>query len=128
MPAPNIHKAEFFEDSGGSLMARVVGPNAATVTSTMLSGITYSVYDTAEPSTSLVNASTLTIGDVIYDTLQTDARWSRDSVGYNFRFDTFSSELPTGKRKYRYEFRFVPVSGQQFHAAWEITTVDLYRS
>lgn len=128
MPSPNIHKAEFFEDSGGSLMARVVGPDAATVTSTMLSGITYSVYDTAEPSTSLVNASTLTIANVIYDTLQTDARWTRDATGYNFRYDAQSTELPAGKKKYRFEFRFAPVSGQPFHTAWEITTVDLYRS
>lgn len=109
-------------------MARVIGPDATTVTSTMISGVTYSVYDTAEPSTALVSESTLTLGNVLYDTLQTDARWSRDSAGYNFRYDVQSTELPQGKKKYRFEFRFAPVSGQPFHTVWEVTTVDLYRS
>jgi hypothetical protein len=128
MPAPTIHKAEFFEDSGGSLMARVLAPDATVITSSKITGITYSVYDTAAASTSIVNASTLTVSAVVFDTLQTDARWDRDATGYNFRYDVNSSELPNGKKKYRFEFKFDPVSGADFHVAWEVTTVDLYRS
>ena len=128
MPDPTIHKAEFFEDSGGSLMARVIGPDATVISTSKITGITYSVYDTAQASTSIVSASTLTVSSVVFDTLQTDARWDRDATGYNFRYDVQSSELPNGKKKYRIEFLFDPVTGQNFHVAWEITTVDLYRS
>lgn len=128
MPHPKIHEAEFFEDSGGSLMARIIGPDATVLTTTKVTGITYSVYDTAAPTTAIVGGSTLTVATVVFDTMQTDARWDRDATGYNFRYDVQSSELPNGKKKYRFEFKFDPVSGQDFHVAWELKAVDLYRS
>lgn len=128
MPAPSIHRAQAFEDSGISLMARIVGVNSTNITQAELSSVSYSVYDTASPSTGLVVGSVLTTSAVVFDTLQTPAAWNTDVTGYNFRYDVASTELPAGSKKYRIEFKFTPASGQPFHTAWEISTIDLLGS
>ena len=129
MPTPTIHKAEAFEDSGISLMARVVGAGSTAIAQAEFTSITYCVYDTAAPSTAIISAGTsVTISDVVFDTLQTDGRWTRDATGYNFRYDVGSSELPDGNKTYRVEVKFTPSSGSPFHIGWEVKTKDLLGS
>ena len=129
MPAPTIHKATAFEDSGVSLMARILGTASTAIAQADISTITYGVKATHGGSTATIAFGTsLSTTEVVFDTLQTDARWTRDTTGYNFRVDVPSSALPDGNKKYRAEVKFTPASGQPFHAAWDIETVDLLGS
>ena len=122
-----IHRSTVWEDSGFAWMARVKGNDAALVTQGDLSSIAYSVYDLDAPSED-PETGTLTIALVVFDTLQTDARWTKDATGYNFRWDVSPTLLATGGHRYRFEVKFTPTTGDPFHLVGIITASQLSRS
>ena len=125
-----------FEDSGVSLMARVYGHAATVITQATISSITYTVteHDTQENAedgangTSIITSTSLTVSAVVFDTLQTDARWTKDSTGYNFRYDSVAADRTNGGVWHRYEVKFTPSSGAVFHAIWIVESKQLARS
>lgn len=50
--------------------------------------------------------------------------WSKDEIGYNFRYDAKPTELVAGDRVYQYQFTFTPtdVSAQPFKLVIEVPT------
>ena len=122
-----VWKCEAFEDAGLALMARVYGNSAVAITQASLSGITYTVID--KTTLAVVVASTaLTVSSVVFDTLQTDARWVKDSTGYNFRHDLAAAALPDGDSTYRVEYTFTPTIAAVFKLVFEVATVNLLGS
>ncbi len=110
-------------EKGGTVtcLARVVGEDAAAINQTTVSTVTYSVFllDDDDPDSRTVvsghDGASLTVSTVIFNSLQTDARWSVDSTGYNFRhtIDISSNDAFTiGGRNYLVEYRLMPSSGQ----------------
>lgn len=102
-------------------MARVVGAAGAAIAPADIASGTYSVYllDDQDPdSRTAVDghaAVALTILDCVFAALQTDARWTKDATGYNFRHTIpISSKhaFATAGRNYLVEYRLVPVLGQ----------------
>jgi len=115
-----------YEDSGAYLMARVLGGDGAAVQQADVSSIAYSVYDmddTSSPAT-----GTLTVANVVYDTLQTDARWTKDSTGYNFGWAAAATLFPTGDKLYLAELLFTPASGEAYHLVFHVRTRAIIRS
>ena len=98
------------EDSTFAIMARlqVDGVNA---TQAVVSSITYRAWDTAV--TSVYASGTLTVADVVFDTLQTDGRWSQDATGYNFRHDVGQGVFVKPGR-YRVEYTATLTGGNSF--------------
>ena len=129
MPAPTIHAATSFEDSGVILMARVVDQNGSNVTQSDITSVHMSVYETPANTEVSSNNNTLTVSNVVFNTLQNPTIWTTDTTGYNFRYDVPAVELPDGDKTYRFEFRFLPSTGAEaFHFVCSVTTVDLVRS
>ena len=117
------------EDSTSALVARVLGRDGAAITQASLSSITCKVYDLDQAKVpTLISTPTVVVADSIFDTLQTDATWSVDSVGYNFRFYLPASAVPTGNTRYEVEFHFVPVVGDPFYVPFQLTTVEIASS
>jgi hypothetical protein len=109
-----------FRDGTITCMARIVGADAVNLTQSDLSSGTYSVFllDDQDADSRIATQHVdhvVTIASVIFDTLQTDARWTVDDTGYNFRhtIDISSSEAFTiAGRRYLVEYKFTPASGQ----------------
>ena len=74
-----------YEDATFALMGRfeVDGANGVQAD---CSSITIKAWRADDPSTLLLD-TTLVAANVVFDTLQTDGRWTEDSDGYNFRYD-----------------------------------------
>ena len=109
------------EDSTFAVMLRlqVDGVNA---TQGVLSSITWKAWD--ERNTAAVYASgTLTVSDVVYDTLQTDGRWSADSTGYNFRHDITQATF-TDPARYLIEYTVTMTGGNSFIAGPVVVQVQ----
>lgn len=124
-----IIRGEAFEDSGVSLMGRIRGHDGENIVQADLSSIAYSVFDVTNPaSVTAGGTGTLTIADVVYDTLQTDSRWTKDSVGFNFLWPVAATHFASGGKTYRFEVAFTPASGAVFHGVWEVVTTGLERS
>lgn len=117
-----------FEDSSVLLMARLLAADdGAALQQADLSSIALSVYDECDPSTAIATA-TLTISAVVFNTLQTDARWTLDSTGYNFAYWTATTHMPHGNRTYRFEIKYTHAGGQVGHQVWRCKTIPLLRS
>lgn len=117
-----------WEDSGGSMMARILGAAGTAITQASLSSIALTVFDMTTSPTSGTAATAPVVADTVFDTLQTDARWTRDGTGYNFRYTFLASQIATGGRRYRYEFLFTPSSGQAFHVVFDLDVAAIARS
>jgi hypothetical protein len=118
-----------WEDGSVSLLARVVGQDAVAVTQASLTTITYKIFDTFSTTpTTAVASGTLTVSDVIFDTLQTDARWTKDNTGYNFLHAIGAGVLTKEDTAYRIEYLFDPVTGGNFYVVFEVTTSKIYGS
>ena len=101
------------EDSTFAVMLRlqVDGVNA---TQSVLSSITWKAWD--ERDTATAHASgTLTVSSVVFDTLQTDGRWSADATGYNFRHDITQATF-TDPGRYLIEYTVTMTGGNSFIA------------
>lgn len=118
-----------FEDSGLYLAGRAEDAlTGDALLQSDLTSITLKVYEISDPDTEIAS-ETLTIANVIFDTLQTDG-WTIDSTGYNFRYQVPATSLPLGGAMYRFEFAFVrnPSTLPPFHAVFEVPTLGLYSS
>ena len=125
MASTDIPSVTIFEDSGSSLMRRVLGNDGVAITQADITTITRNIY---ARGTLVGEATDIVVADSVFDTLQTDARWTSDSTGYNFRDDLEAEAFPTGDTVYRVEYLFEPESGENFHVVWCVTTKILERS
>lgn len=127
MSAPFVCQA-VFEDSALYLMGRGKGPGGAYMLQADIQSIDLKVFEQGKPGT-VIDTQTLTVSQVVFDTLQTDARWTKDATGYNFRYQTLVTQLPDGGKTYVFEFKFTPAGGGPiFHAVFHVPTLDLHRS
>jgi hypothetical protein len=115
-----------FEDSGCYLLARIRGNDAANIVQADISSINLCV--SQKGGTPDTVGTAVTVATVIFNTLQTDARWTVDATGYNFRYAVSAAELPLAPRTYVFEFKFTPASGPVFHVVFEVPTLNLLRS
>jgi len=101
------------EDSTFAVMLRLQ-VDGVTATQSVLSSITWKAWD--EQNTGTVHASgTLTVSSVVFDTLQTDGRWSADATGYNFRHDITQATF-TDPGRYVIEYTVTMTGGNSFIA------------
>ena len=123
-----------WEDSGFSLMARITGVDASLIQQADVASIAYSVFtleyvDGVEVATAVSGGTgALTVATVVFDTLQTDARWKKDATGYNFRWDVPAALVATGNLKHKFEIAFTPSSGEVYHVVAEGYVRGLHRS
>jgi len=95
------------EDSTFSVMMRIEADGSNAVQAD-ISSITWAIYDADE--TDATATGTLTVSNVIFDTLQTDGRWSKDDTGYNFRHDVAATVL-TDPGTYQIEYKVTFTGG-----------------
>lgn len=117
-----------FEDSAFYLLGRGKNAAGANWAQADFSQITLKVYEQGKPAAPIAER-TLTIADVIFDALQADARWTKDSTGYNFRLQTLPADVPQGNKTYVFELKFTPAGGAPiFFGVFEVPTLDLHQS
>ena len=102
-----------YEDSAFSVLARIHA-NGTNVVQADVSTIMYSIYPT-DSDTAHTTATSLTVATVIYDTLQTDARWTKDITGYNWRHDVAATVLVDPADDYQIEYKVTMADASVFH-------------
>jgi hypothetical protein len=124
--------ATAFKNATVTLLARIVGNDCANVRRADIASLTYSVYllddDDADARNAVTGhaAAALTPADVLFDVLQTDALWTADDAGYNFRhlLDVSAhAAFPTAGRRYLVEYRLTPAAGQVIVVRFRVNVV-----
>ena len=115
-----------WEDSGYTVIARILGHDGAAITKSDVSGtIAWTIAERSAPDT-VVTSGTLVVDDTVYDALQTgDARWSRDTTGFNFLAAMGAATVPTGNKTYHLRFTFTPASGEVYQFPVVLPTRNL---
>ena len=121
-----------FKNGSITCMARVTGADAANIQQADISSGVYSLYllDDQDPDSRTAvtghAAGSLTIASVIFDTLQTDARWTVDSTGYNFKHVIDISAnvaFAIAGRRYLVEYTLTPASGQVIIVRFRVNVI-----
>ncbi len=121
-----------FKNGSATLMARVVGQSGADVVRSDISTIRYTVYllddQNADSRTAVTGHAdiALTVASVLFDTLQTDAIWTVDATGYNFRhvLDVSAQQaFAVAGRRYLVEYQMAPVVGQMIVVRFRINVI-----
>ena len=119
MKPTDVTRETIWEDGDVTEMARFL-INGANATQSDVTSIARKIFDlngstpnTAESTTAPAVAST------VFDTLQTDARWSKDATGYNFRERIAATNFPTAGHRYLVEYLFTGSGGEKFWIVFE---------
>ncbi|QNN24348.1 hypothetical protein HED60_19410 [Planctomycetales bacterium ZRK34] len=123
----DIVRGIVFENSAVITLARIRKNTGDNAQQSDISSITCNIYDISDTSAAQSTPS-VTVSSVIYDTLQTDSRWTADSTGYNFAHEIPAWALWKGDTTYRIEYLFTPASGEAFYAAYEVSTIQIFSS
>ena len=127
MASTTVTTKTIFEDTGATLMSRIVGDDGEYIEQGDFGTITYAIY--IDGTTAAVDSGTLTVADVVYDALQTsDARWTVDTTGYNFKHTVAATIFDTGDATYRIEFKFAPTGVEPFFVVFKVVTVEIRTS
>ena len=103
-----------WEDSGYTVLARILGHDGAAIEQADVSAITWTVSERTVPDT-VVDSGTLAIVSTVFDTLQTaDDRWTMDTTGFNFAVAMEAATVPNGNKAYHLRFIFTPVAGEVY--------------
>lgn len=129
--ATDIHGTAF-RNGSITLLAKIVGAGGANILRSDINTIKYSVYllDDQNPDnrTAVVEHtnSPLAVADVIFNSLQTDAMWTADATGYNFRhvLDVSAHQAFTvAGRRYLIEYQLTPAVGQMILVRFRINVI-----
>lgn len=132
MPAgSDVYKGFGWEDMGLTCLARLIIPSSgAYITQAALTAVACKVFDLGSntPDTA-VATPTVTVSTAVFDTLQTAAAdlriWTRDTTGFNFKFQVPGTAFAAGsigtklEREFRIEFVFDPTSGEDFPLVYQ---------
>ena len=116
-----------WEGSGATIMSRSYLNSGSAITQATISTLTYKVFDLSSTApTTATSTGSFTVASVVFDTLQTDAIWTADSTGYNFKAAMTAASFPDGDRVYRVEVKFTPSSGQAWYQVWLVDSAETY--
>ena len=129
--AIDIHGTAF-KNGSVTLLGRIVGADGANVLQADINTIQYSVYllDDQNPDGRTAVAEhanvSLTVADVIFNTLQTDPIWTVDTTGYNFRHVlnvSVHQAFTVAGRRYLVEYQLTPAVGQKILLRFRINVI-----
>lgn len=115
-----------------TFLARVEDVAGAAIVQADVASAEYTIraYNPLNPNATPVEvtghtAEALTVSAVVFDTLQTDAPWSEDGTGYNFRFtpdQAIDVAFATPGRLYRVEVELTPTASGRppFELCWDM--------
>ena len=111
----SVERFDGREGSPHVCMGRIQGIGATNITQASITSITCNVFDLSGDTPDTAETTpTVTVATSVYDTLQTDGMWTKDTTGYNFAFTVPASSFSTGDHTYWIEFTFQPTSGDSY--------------
>jgi len=121
-----------FKNGTAVLLARIVDSDGDDVQQADVTAVKYSVFeiDPCRPDNLTVVAGhdnvSLSVSQVIYDTLQTGGLWTVDSTGYNFRHEinvSSAEAFPKAGAQYQVRYELTPAAGQRTVVRFQLRVI-----
>jgi hypothetical protein len=120
-------KGIVWQNASAVFLARAIGWEGLALQRSGVASITYTVFqkidDVWTPVTGHIAVS-LTVNDVLSDTLETDDdRWTRDSIGFNFKHlldTTVNQAFATADAKYMVVYSVTPTGDPPVKIVFEL--------
>lgn len=121
-----------FKNGTAVLLARIVDSDGNDVQQADVTAVKYSVFeiDPCLPDNLTVVAGhdnvSLSVGDVIYDSLQTGGLWTVDATGYNFRHEinvSSAEAFPKAGAQYQVRYELTPAAGQRTVVRFQLRVI-----
>jgi hypothetical protein len=121
-----------FQNSSAVFLARIENVQGVPLTQASLQAAGYSIWALVpdEPNAPVAVAGQanvpLSVEEVIFNTLQNDAAWTVDEVGYNFRHELDVSEHEAFTevwRTYQVRYELLPVTGQKIVLRFQVRCI-----
>lgn len=114
MPRARVWTFSGFQLVGATLLSRVFH-NGVPITKAGLNGITVTVkrFNAGDTPAVTYGPAPLVVANTVFDVYQTDARWTQDTIGYNFAASIPNTAFPEDD-EYWVAFVFDPTSGTDF--------------
>lgn len=119
-----VQKGQIIEKSSVILLARVLATDGTPMQQASVSSIACRVFDVQQNTQS--GNPTLTVAGTIFNSLQTDAKWTADSTGYNVAVPLDGTNFPAGNTVYRVEVKITPVGATAFYLLWDVQSTLIY--
>ncbi len=117
---------QVFQNSSAAFASRIRGDDGALITQAATTSIACTVSDLTTGAAIVVITPAVTVSISVFDTLQTDASWTKDATGYNFRHVMPATAFPTAGHVYDVEYTGNPTSGPAFKWKYRVTSVPTY--
>ena len=115
--------ATIYEDTAITCMARIQGDDAVNILKENVTSISLKTF--LNYGTTATNTIVPVVATSVFDTLQTDARWTKDSTGYNFRYQIDEIVFNTGDATIRCEFKFSMNDQPDLFVIFSVDTVEV---
>ena len=112
------------EDADATFLARILGDDGDPVQQADVSAIAAKVYNESNSNTQTYSAVVI-VANSVFNALQTDDRWTRDSTGFNFAHLVPYTAFPTGGHRYRVEFKFSLATGSYCFALFQVVATSI---
>lgn len=128
MAVTDITEVIIWEDCDACCLARLT-LNGSNITRAVITSITRRIFDLdGGTPTVAIDETVLTVASVVFDTLQTDGRWTKDETGYNFRDTIGGAIFSTANHNYLVEYKIVGANGELAAIAFRLPTQSLFSS
>ncbi len=114
--------ATAYQGSSAIILARIIGLDGDPQEKADLSTITCLVTDITPATPEQIDEPAVVIADTVFDVLQTDANWSYDATGYNFKHSLAGTCFPEAGHIYEVQYTFTPVGGGPCIVLFRMTT------
>ncbi len=119
-----------FQQATATFMARVENSAGVNLNQAAVASIKYTVSEVGRGDTASTIAGhenvTIDKASVIFDVLQTDATWTVDSIGYNFRHEIDVSQyeaFPKAGDIYQVRYEVTPATGQKIVFRFQVRCI-----
>lgn len=110
-------------DGSLSIFARIVDKDGTAAVQADIESVTFFTDD----GTTTSAGESLTVANVVFDTLQTDAIWTRDALGFNFRHDVDDDVITDESLTYTLSYKLVYDNGFVDYISVTITPRNPHR-
>jgi hypothetical protein len=120
----NTTYAIISEGNPATILARIQDQFGVPISQSQVTSISVAVWN-VETST-LIATTTPSVSSCVFDSFQTDGRWSIDAIGYNFAANIDGTSFNVGDNVFQIQATITPITGDPYVITARVQTRPVF--